>query len=112
VLSRDTVAQYPSTLEAELTISRIGPQIFRESEVRHYPTAFKLIAGSYALAALSSLALRFYLMWANRKWDKAEDSSVDSVKDLSAEALPEDPIAVLSLPNAPQVDAKGFRYRL
>jgi len=86
--------------------------MFRESEAPHYPTAFKFIAGSYALASLLSLALRLYLIWANRKWEKEQGQSDDSVEDLSVEALPEDPIAVISLPNAPNADVTGFRYRL
>ncbi|OJD17252.1 hypothetical protein AJ78_02634 [Emergomyces pasteurianus Ep9510] len=53
-----------------------GPQFFKSSEAPHYPTAFRAILICYILVVVSSLTLRFYLQWMNKKRDQEERESV------------------------------------
>jgi hypothetical protein len=91
-----------------------GPQTFKSSEAKQgYPTAFKAILICYGLVVLISLALRFYLMFVNKRRDLVEGDEAARVRE--ADAAPEKAVQKLTAEDYEDItDLKtvGFRYRM
>ena len=111
----------------KLTLARAGPQLFYESESPYYSTAFQTILICYTLAAVLSISLRYYLIWENRRRDKAEGTEAHSepIRETFSdgeEVIVPDPVntpVVALVVNTEEDDGdttdwqtKGFRYRL
>lgn len=88
----------------------IGPQLFKASEAPHYPTTYIIFACTYALGAISSLGLRFYLKWENRKLDAEERPATPPTPVLEFHRQTSEPEIVY--PVLEHEEVKGFRYRL
>lgn len=64
----------------------IGPQLFFERERPNYPSGFNAILVCFAAGVVTTLALRFYLIWLNRCRDKAQKHS-EATEGLDAEEI-------------------------
>ncbi|OJJ35937.1 hypothetical protein ASPWEDRAFT_134459 [Aspergillus wentii DTO 134E9] len=93
-----------------------GPQLFRSSDAPHYPMAFRGIMISYALVIAFSFALRFYLVWFNRRRDGIEGVHVQNTAvrvDKTAQTVTS--TATIEGEDEDDVDdlkSYGFRYRM
>lgn len=84
-----------------------GPQFFLDSESDiGYPTAFRAILISYALAMLTAMVLRFYCLWMNKKKEREEGEAVVEVvvgEDAAVELVEADH-------DTTDLKTRGFRY--
>jgi len=79
----------------------VGPQLFFEDEAPSYPSGFLSMIICFGAALVLSIALRFYLIWENKRRDNKTGAVVD---------LAEDQIGVMNLADATDKEIASFRY--
>lgn len=77
----------------------IGPQLFFDREAPKYTSGFLAMLVCYVAGVILCLVLRFYLMWENRRRDKAAGGAVQPV---DTEAI--------NLADLTDMEIKEFRY--
>lgn len=55
----------------------IGPQLFFDDEAPSYPSGFLAMMICYGVALVTCFGLRFYLVWENRRRDRASNEEIN-----------------------------------
>ncbi|CAI7615524.1 hypothetical protein N7533_008537 [Penicillium manginii] len=66
----------------------IGPHLFFDHEAPSYPSGFLAMLICFGITFCIPIALRFYLIWENRRRDRLDQGNIgDSIEDLNAALL-------------------------
>jgi len=87
----------------------VGPQTFITSEKAHgYPTAFKAILICYGPVVLTSICLRIYLTFVNKKRDRSEGEVATGEENASGK----NELTAVDYEDITDFNTPGFRYRM
>jgi hypothetical protein len=83
----------------------IGPHLFVENESPSYPTGFLAIMITYSIGVVACFALRFYLIWENRRRDR-----VGAVFEMPEHEADDNEIVTLNHLDKTDKEIPQFRY--